>query len=97
MNGIELTGTNYILFPITFKISNSQHISDYFNGLPVDCETADDVTHDFGDPQEGCLKQALEYIQTGSFSSLKSAVTSARFSSPRYKLPKGLRYEIGAY
>lgn len=54
---------DYTLVPITFKLANAEGYGDYFSGLPVDCAAEDDVTHDFGDPEEGSLKAALSMLR----------------------------------
>ncbi len=53
---------DYTLVPITFKLANADAYGDYFDGMPADCAADDDVTHDFGDPEEGSLKAALSYL-----------------------------------
>ena len=63
-------GDNYIL-PIAFKNVNADGYGDYYDGLPVDMEIEDDLTHDFGDVEESCLKTALHYIKTGKKLQLK--------------------------
>jgi C-terminal processing protease CtpA/Prc len=73
MNVIQIPNYNYYLVPVMFKLTNQNGKGDYFNGLPVDQLTTDDLDHDFGDRNESCLHQALYYIQTGKFdASLKS-------------------------
>lgn len=57
---------NYYVFPVAFQTVNADGRGDYFNGLAVDKMQADDVTRDFGDPQEACLRDALAYIVSGS-------------------------------
>jgi len=64
-------GDNYIL-PIAFKNVNADGYGDYYDGLPVDIEVEDDLTHDFGDVEESCLKTALHYIKTGKKLQLKN-------------------------
>ncbi|MCW3467015.1 S41 family peptidase [Chitinophaga nivalis] len=45
-----------------FRILNAEKKGDYYEGMPVDFPGADDVTKDFGDPEESCLAKALSYI-----------------------------------
>jgi C-terminal processing protease CtpA/Prc len=67
---------NYYLYPISFKLTNNAGYGGYYNGFTPDKVENDDITHNFGDRNEGCLAQAIYYIQNGSFSSTqKSAVT----------------------
>jgi carboxyl-terminal processing protease len=67
MNGWTC-GKKYFFWPITFKLVNSANFGDYFDGLAPDKIAMDDVTRDFNDNEEGCLKEAILYLKTGSFS-----------------------------
>jgi len=58
---------NYYVFPISFQTVNANKEGGYFYGINVDNTQNDDVTHDFGDPNEGNLKEAIAYLTTGSF------------------------------
>lgn len=58
----------YAINPISFAITNADGEGYYFDGLPVDAHIADDLIHDFGDPEEARLKEALYYIEHGEFS-----------------------------
>lgn len=58
----------YNIYPVSFKTVNSLGKADFYQGFPVHRQVADDLGHDFGDPQEACLKEALTYLTTGSFS-----------------------------
>ena len=58
----------YYFWPITFKIVNSANEGDYFDGFAPDKTSTDDITHDFDDRKEECLKEAIRYLETGSFS-----------------------------
>ncbi|MBC6427947.1 MAG: PDZ domain-containing protein [Cellvibrionales bacterium] len=69
-------GTTY--FTIEFQAVNHKGFGDYVDGLiPTSggtptganikgCKVADDFSRDLGDPQEGMLKAALRYAQTGT-------------------------------
>lgn len=50
-----------------FQTKNSADFGDYFNGMPVDRDLADDLTRDFGDRAESFLAQALSYAENGRF------------------------------
>ncbi len=67
----------YFFGPITFKVVNSEDVGDYFDGFIPNQLTTDDVTRDFDDRQEKCLKEAILYLQTGAFSG-KGAVSFSR-------------------
>lgn len=69
-------GNNYI-FPVSFKNINDKGFGEFYDGLPVDYEVADDLTKDFGDIEEECLKSILVYIKTGQFPSPKKKTRQA--------------------
>jgi carboxyl-terminal processing protease len=75
-------GKKYVFSPITFKIINSLNEGDYFQGFAPQIIANDDITHDFDDNNEKCLKEAVRYLETGTLPG-KSAVAfrrSAQFS-----------------
>jgi C-terminal processing protease CtpA/Prc len=74
-------GKKYVFAPITFKIVNSLGQGDYFDGIPPNKLAADDITHDFSDRRESCLKQAIDYLNTGSFTA--KSITKFR-NYPQY-------------
>jgi C-terminal processing protease CtpA/Prc len=64
----------FIFAPITFKMVNSAGQGDFFAGFPPDKYVVDDITHDFPDRNESCLKEAISYLETGSFSTKGSYI-----------------------
>lgn len=56
----------YNIYPVSFKIVNSAGNTDYYRGFPVDLQVRDDLAHQFGDPEETCLNQALSYLRGSS-------------------------------
>ncbi len=87
-------GEEYAFVPVTFKIANADGEGDYFDGLNADSYVSDDITRFFGDPEETSLKEALKFIETGSFSGLPKK--KSLFVQP-YEQMTGLREEIGAH
>ena len=82
-----------LLLPITFKGVNDNDYGDYFGGMQPDAPRTDDVTKQFGDTDESCLKEALYYIENGEFSQVTKTLPK-----PSYKVKmEGLRAEIGAF
>lgn len=61
---------NYNIYPVSFKTVNSVGSADYYDGFPVDKNTVDDLSKDFGDVNEASLKEALNYINTGAFTAI---------------------------
>ncbi|MFM6976944.1 MAG: S41 family peptidase [Sphingobacteriaceae bacterium] len=58
----------YNIYPVSFKTVNSVGRADYYQGFDVDKQVSDDLSHEFGDPEEAELGEALTYLTTGSFS-----------------------------
>jgi carboxyl-terminal processing protease len=67
MNGWDI-GKKYWMWPVTFKMVNALDEGDYFDGIPPAKVLPDDITHDFIDREELCLKEAIHYLETGSVS-----------------------------
>jgi len=80
MNGWSC-GNKYWFWPITFKTVNSANAGEYFDGIAPDKIATDDITHDFSDRNEKCLKEAILYLETGAFSSGKGAEEFSRFAN----------------
>jgi carboxyl-terminal processing protease len=59
----------YMFWPIAFSIVNSKSEGDFYSGFAPAKYVADDVTHDWSDRKEACLKQAIGYLENGTFSS----------------------------
>jgi carboxyl-terminal processing protease len=58
--------SDYMAFPICFRYFNHDHEGDFYEGLPPDLPAEDDLTRDFGDPEEASLRAVLNYIATGA-------------------------------
>lgn len=84
----------YAFVPVTFKIANADDFGDYFDGLQADSYVPDDISRMFGDPEEASLKEALNFIETGSYSGMP--MTKSFIVQP-YEHFTGLRKEIGAH
>jgi carboxyl-terminal processing protease len=65
----------YDVYYSMFTSINSAGQTDYFAGFTPDWDATDDVTRDFGDPQEISFAAALAYITKGSFTSVSSLAT----------------------
>jgi carboxyl-terminal processing protease len=66
MNGWECA-KKYFFWPVTFKIVNSANEGEYYDGIAPTQIATDDITHDFNDRHEECLRQAISWLETGSF------------------------------
>ena len=61
----EFKDYDYVVLPVCFKYSNADNEGDFYDGLQPTLSAADDITKDFGDPDEASLKAILDYIATG--------------------------------
>ncbi|WP_372642136.1 S41 family peptidase [Ancylomarina sp.] len=94
MNVFQVPEFNLAILPITFHITDENGDGYYFNGIPVDHEVEDDITHDWGDIDESNLKAALDYINNDAF----PAVTArAKKGYKREFVRKGLDELISAF
>ena len=94
MNVFQVPEFNLAVLPITFHITDKNGEGYYFEGIPVNHEVEDDLTHDWGDLDETNLKAALDYINNNSF----PAVTSrAKLGHKKEFVRKGLDELISAF
>ncbi|MGQ7869699.1 S41 family peptidase [Sunxiuqinia sp. sy24] len=93
MNVFESEKYNIALAPITFKILNANDQGDYFDGIPVDYLVMDDIYHGWGNPEEACLKAALDIINGNTVTALKSI----QMQPQGLPLKRGLQEITGAY
>jgi carboxyl-terminal processing protease len=71
MSGGDI-GKKYFIAPVTFKDVNKNNEGDFFGGIAPDVIVSDDITHNFSDREELCLKAAISYLETGSVPASKS-------------------------
>ncbi len=55
------------LIPITFRYMNRKNEGDFFDGLPANSYIEEDITKDFGNPEETLLQEVLYFIEHGHF------------------------------
>ncbi|TAL79500.1 MAG: hypothetical protein EPN88_01660 [Bacteroidetes bacterium] len=67
MNGWDI-GKKYYMWPVTFKVVNAQNQGEYFDGIFPAKALPDDITRDFNDKEEVCLKEAIHFLEIGSVS-----------------------------
>jgi carboxyl-terminal processing protease len=68
MNGIQYQ-TSYMFWPITFSLVNASGQGDFYEGFVPEKYVPDDITHDWSDRNELCLKEAIYYLEHGTVSS----------------------------
>jgi carboxyl-terminal processing protease len=86
---------DYVVLPIAFKYTNANGVGDFYDGIAPDLPATDDLTHDFGDPEESSLKAILDYIgnETLPLKSTRPVVTD---NKPLYR-DKGIHQYLRAY
>lgn len=60
----ELCGTTYQA--VQFETLNALGVGGFTAGFPPTCTVPDDLDHQLGDPAEGRIRTALNYVATGS-------------------------------
>jgi carboxyl-terminal processing protease len=65
---------NYIFWPITFSLVNSAGQGEFYKGFAPLKYVPDDVTHDWNDRNEACLKESIYYLEHGNTSTKSLAV-----------------------
>ena len=95
MNGKDV-GNKYYFWPVTFKMVNAKNQGDFYDGIAPAKLVPDDITHDFDNRNELCLKEAIHYLETGSVSAAKGYSEfkrSSQFSEKPSWVEKGLLIE----
>ncbi len=76
------------LIPITFRYMNRKNEGGFFDGLPANSYIEEDITKDFGDPEEPLLQEVLYFIENGSFTGtgVKKSIPADKFLWDRIPL-----------
>jgi hypothetical protein len=61
--------SNYMFWPISFSLVNSANQGDFYNGIVPEKYVSDDISHDWTDRNEACLKESIYYLEHGTVSS----------------------------
>jgi carboxyl-terminal processing protease len=61
--------TDFMYWPITFSVVNSSDQGDFYKGFFPEKYVPDDITHDWSNRNELCLKEAIYYLEHGTVSS----------------------------
>jgi carboxyl-terminal processing protease len=85
------------ILPICFKITNKLGYGDYYDGLPVNTNEADDLSHAWGDTEEAMLKSVLSSILEPALVQNQSTLKSMRANLQQPIEYKGINQLIGAY
>ena len=84
------------ILPICFKNINYEGYGDYYSGLPADIFEIDDLSHNWGDPEEAMLKAALADIITPALA-LSNEFKSALVKQQKPFEYRGINQFINAY
>jgi carboxyl-terminal processing protease len=86
-----------LLAPVSFSLRNADGHGDFFDGFAPDCTAPDDATHQLGDPDEGSLKEALTFADTGECSA--RPIAPQRKAAVRRYAPRVLGWQsvVNAY
>lgn len=84
---LEFRNQDYAALPVCFKYTNAQNTGDFYDGLQPDILVNDDLTRDFGDPDEAMLKAAINYITSGAVVTMaKKSTAENRIIAPSTNL-----------
>jgi carboxyl-terminal processing protease len=79
----------YVFAPITFEYVNVSDEGRFYEGIVPDVKAADDITRDFGDPEEASLAAAIAVLQ-GTKAKSSTPVRRSRVFSEGDQLPTNL-------
>lgn len=79
----------YVFAPITFEYVNASDEGRFYDGIAPDVKAADDITRDFGDPEEASLAAAIAVLQ-GTKAKSSVPVRRSRVYSEGDQLPTNL-------
>jgi hypothetical protein len=57
-----------MFWPISFELLNTAGEGDFYDGFFPEKYVSDDITHDWGERNESCLKEAIYLLENGSVS-----------------------------
>jgi hypothetical protein len=84
---------DWAFVPICFTMRNANNEGDYYDGIPVNINAADDITLPFGDVNEASLNAALLNLGISLPKSSKTGI----IKDFNLIVGKGLKAEIGAW
>ena len=76
-----------VMWPVSFATVNADGFEDYYDGLAVECEVADDLSSQLGTAEEGRIAAALRFIETGSCDAPASAQAAREREATELMLP----------
>jgi carboxyl-terminal processing protease len=76
--------TDYMFWPISFTVVNSLNDGDFYKGIAPMKVVEDDITHDWSDRREACLKEAIYYLEHGTVSTKGLYIGQSRRNEVRF-------------
>lgn len=73
---------DYVYLPISFQLVNAFGYGDFFGGIGVDFNIYDDLSYDYGNPDDPIIAEALAYLGSGIFSNVRSISEYSRSFNP---------------
>lgn len=73
-----ITIDKYDIYYSMFESKNANGEGGYYAGFTPDKNTPDDVTRDFGDPQEASFAAAIQYLTQGVFPATTAVITKVQ-------------------
>jgi C-terminal peptidase prc len=91
-----ITFCDKVLAPVSFTLRNANGEGDYFDGIVPTCAAPDDLDRQLGDPQEGSLHEAFNFIATGRCSAPSTRGLAPARRPADYSLLTGWQSVVGA-
>jgi hypothetical protein len=57
-----------MFWPVAFELENTLGEGEFYDGFFPEKYVPDDITRDWGDRNEACLKEAIYYLENGAVS-----------------------------
>jgi len=92
-----ITFCDKVLAPVSFTLRNANGEGDYFDGIAPTCAAPDDLERQLGDPQEGSLREALNFIATGRCSAPPTSGLAPTRRPAYHPLLTGWQSVVGAH
>jgi C-terminal processing protease CtpA/Prc len=87
-----------VLYPVAFTLRNALGQGDFFAGIPADCPAQDDLEHQFGDPAEASLAEALHVAVERSCSAASARAPARTHARPlAHPTESGFQQLLGAH
>lgn len=98
MSILSVKAIDLAILPVTFKNANSEDYGDYYSGIAPNYTETDDLSHNWGDPDESMLSTTLHLILQPAISiESESALKSIQISRQKAWEYSGINQFINAW